>query len=523
MPALFCRLSCVNCFFCQSSVNPLPTNLKNFRCPHCNCWNRYDASGQIMSDEPAMHDENLNKRSFSRRASPSKDRLPSIYNRGPFCHTCRTNQTLVVQLMSNYLPPPEHPEYAKRVELLPEYRNSLHARYPPVCTNCLPIVEDEIKQKDHMARIQALGGWLKETKGKDKRRQVYETGEEREKLKIEFMAWKIRGCLWAITLMSTWVSYSAGIWNWQMSAFVQMLQPALLVLTLFSLLWTVWDPTYHSLRKAYIQGRDLRVKGKKQYNVLQILAWLSRSITALLLTIPWYYPSWDYLHITSYPSSRLQLYCSISLIFELSVFFASFAVLHIQKPPPIRLLDISSHQPSFARATPESIFRDAHSRSLHTSAAAALSGPDLFSSLSLSSKPVLSPSINPIFGLPSLLSSSTKPINSPQKMDDDGEEADWTSINPSFSLPMKPKKIVIQDEDDGSWLRPQQFFPPEHPTGLETLFANTKLVDEIPFQKTDGLSLAPRKWIVSHARVWWWAGLLPLLVPIYRWYCYQIL
>lgn len=49
---------------------------------------------------------------------------------------------------------------------------------------------------------------------------------------------------------------------------------------------------------------------------------------------------------------------------------------------------------------------------------------------------------------------------------------DWTPTNPS---PVKVKNAV--SDDDGAWLRPQRFFPPEHPTGLESLLANTKLED----------------------------------------------
>jgi hypothetical protein len=39
----------------------------SFRCVECGSFNRYDSKGQIMSDEPAMHDEAMNARSFARR------------------------------------------------------------------------------------------------------------------------------------------------------------------------------------------------------------------------------------------------------------------------------------------------------------------------------------------------------------------------------------------------------------------------------------------------------------------------
>jgi hypothetical protein len=121
MPVLFRRHSNVVCFFCQNAISFLPRDLRNFQCPTCGCWNRLDEDGNILSDDPAMHDASLNISSFAKRgecfqvwlipdsqffaASPSKDRLPTMYGKGPFCHTCQTNQTLLVNLLSNYLPP----------------------------------------------------------------------------------------------------------------------------------------------------------------------------------------------------------------------------------------------------------------------------------------------------------------------------------------------------------------------------------------------------------------------------------
>jgi hypothetical protein len=45
------------------------------------------------------------------------------------------------------------------------------------------------------------------------------------------------------------------------------LYSALPVLVILSILWTAWDPTYHSVRKAKLEGRALRITGKTQYIV----------------------------------------------------------------------------------------------------------------------------------------------------------------------------------------------------------------------------------------------------------------
>lgn len=163
-------------------------------------------------------------------ASPSKDRLPSTYARAPFCHTCQTNQTLLVNLLSNYLPPPQasflaarpfvttstsslllqHPDYPMRLEQLPMYRESLHIRYPPVCANCLPAVEDQIEQKNHMARTKALAGWLKQSKGKERQRLLSGPGNGTERLQFQLAIWRVRGALWCTTLFCVVVAHGAG-------------------------------------------------------------------------------------------------------------------------------------------------------------------------------------------------------------------------------------------------------------------------------------------------------------------------
>ena len=123
MTALLLRQPRTLCFFCQSLVSPQPQRPLAFLCPHCGCWNRYDANGDILSDDPAMHDESLNRKSFARRgvdsqlsvlvtslsccasASPRKDRLLTTFGSAPFCSTCQSNQRLIVSLLSSYLPP----------------------------------------------------------------------------------------------------------------------------------------------------------------------------------------------------------------------------------------------------------------------------------------------------------------------------------------------------------------------------------------------------------------------------------
>ncbi|KAF5388560.1 hypothetical protein D9757_004594 [Collybiopsis confluens] len=459
------------CYFCNTLTVPPPRDRKNFRCTTCGCWNRYDADGEILSDEPAMHEESLNSRSFSKRASPSKDRLPTSYGNGPFCHDCQTNQHLIVNLLSNYLPPLTSLDYEQKLEMLPQYGESLHARYPVVCSNCLPAVEDEIRKKDTMARSQALGGWLKETRGKVRQRRVSATLQEREKASKEILAWRVRGCLWGASLTLFLTAYFAFLFGYRPSHRLNPLKPAFPILVLISVLWTAWDPTYASVRGGQMQGRDVRVKGKQKYNVLQMITWSSRLVTATLLALQWFHI--DYLRVSMQPPSLLAwLYFLFSLLLEISVSIVSFMVLRLQQPPLIRLLNEQgvsrSPTPSPAVVHP--------SRSGTPLLPQKLSEPDLFASLSLSSRPVV-PKNPPVFGLPSL---TPAPKARNEKLDEDAMDWSPTNPNPDYSTAnMTGKQRASFEEANKSLLRPQKFFAPEKPTGLESLFEKTRLADDV--------------------------------------------
>ena len=82
-------------------------------------------------------------------------------------------------------------------------------RYATVCDDCLPNVEAEIRRRDEMARTRALGAFLKDSRGKDKKRLV-ETQARRDKFEKSLLVWKLRGCLWVLTLLASLVFHFQG-------------------------------------------------------------------------------------------------------------------------------------------------------------------------------------------------------------------------------------------------------------------------------------------------------------------------
>ncbi|KAI8990541.1 Ima1 N-terminal domain-containing protein [Trametes punicea] len=504
MPAILRQASSVSCFFCQSAVTPLPRNPRSFRCPHCDCWNRYDERGEILSDEPAMHDENLNARSFAKRASPRKDRLPSAYGNTVFCQACQTNQMLITNLLSNYLPTPDDPEYENRLASLPEYRISVERRYPPICPNCLPAVEEEIRKRDHMARVRALGGALRTTRGTDSRRRSPATQKEKDKLDRELKTWKIRGCLWFGCLVCVLAGHLSIAASYHLPSFPSRLTPVLPFFVAVSIFWTAWDPTYGTFRRSQFQGRAVRVHGKKVYNLLQVTAWASRLSTAAVLAVSRYKPDMDFLGLWHEPrSQRARTFSCVMLALEVIILAWSCCILKVQQPPPVRLIDSKSHLHGLS-ATPSL----PSSRDVTPTAPE----PDLLASLTLSNNPVIvaPPAHNPVFGIPSLsataapsspprrtVSTSPRPPSLDMDMDDDDDrDPDAMDIDPSS--PVKRPGL----DDDASWLRPQRFFAPEEPTGLEHLFARTiRLVDGSDHDADGGQAAALRgRWLRRQAR-----------------------
>lgn len=90
----------------------------------------------------------------------------------------------------------------------------------------------------------------------------------------------------------------------------------------------------------------------------------------------------------------------------------------------------------------------------------------------------------------------------------DEDAMDWTPTNPS---PVRVKKLV--DDNDGAWLRPQRFFPPERPTGLESLFASTKL-DDGGAHSAKPTTPVHRSGLNAKATGWWIATITMALIPL---------
>ncbi|KEP50452.1 Ima1 amino-terminal domain protein [Rhizoctonia solani 123E] len=417
------------CHFCNTSISD--SHSRDFKCSNCGSWNMFDKNGRLVSDHPAMHDEALNTDSFAKRASPNKNRIPSSFSTNVFCHTCQTNQTLTMNLLSNYLPSSSDPSYSQRLAEYPAYKESLYARYPPVCAKCEPAVDEQIRQKDTMAKSAALGGWLqasarRSSPGTECGHKPPGTGTR------QVVIWNTRGVLWLTTAVWWLLIDIQGGLTYPLSPKILPL-PNLLIGAM-SIVWQFWDPTWKSLQQTRLQGHEVRVEGKVSWLRCQGLIWVGRAFLTMALRFQ-----------ASFMSKGAFW---LAMFLELLINLLAFRSIRIVRPPRIRLVASSRTSHHVSEQSPTS--HDA------PSVQQPIDVPT-FSGLSLSS--TLSPahptrSVNPIFGVTSL----------PQQQPLSGG---YDNVDPADAMDWAPTAGYTKDEA-AILLRPARFAP-EKPTGLEGL------------------------------------------------------
>ena len=125
--------------------------------------------------------------------------------------TCVPSDSSALNLAPTFIP--QDPDYEPRLAGFSAYKASIYARYPPVCEKCAPLVEEEIRKKDVVARSNALGSWLNESKKNDTRRQVSVPNMDRQKLYRELRWWTARGVLWVVTFFVAISADVAGVYH----------------------------------------------------------------------------------------------------------------------------------------------------------------------------------------------------------------------------------------------------------------------------------------------------------------------
>ncbi|AAW41163.1 conserved hypothetical protein [Cryptococcus deneoformans JEC21] len=436
----------------------------NWQCERCGCWNIRDAAGEMMSDLPAMHNSTFNSKSFALRAQPSSSHLPTASSStSPFCRNCLTNQTLVMNLLANYLPDEDDPSYPTLYANFSDYLSSLHARYPPVCSSCQPAVDDALRRSDHRAQMEAWGSAL--TRGK----QIAKGDPEVAVPELGRRYWRMKCALWILTWVSG-LSQQTMCWNWYMNggeADIKEFIPSSLIVTstscnLAMLLWVLFDLWPEQARN--------EAEKKHAFKTFPMIVSLSTRLVAFCcLLCATRHNSNE--HVRSIP---LVIGWTLLTVETLSFFILFY---YAQGPGPVVPIKLVrpvpvTHSPQTDLTTQNASQLDGlHSLSSHTQHPQALSP-------------------NPVFGQPSL----QRPVEEPEP-----EPMDWepSPIVSKTGVSRPPGWTAVDDEDDtashpkkADWdsfaINKQRMFPRagQEETGLENLLAGWGL--------DNGLEGAPR-------------------------------
>ncbi|GAA5882045.1 hypothetical protein JCM1840_004237 [Sporobolomyces johnsonii] len=355
----------VDCFYCNSTLSLIPPapsvskgkqravdgpvavgQSQSFWCGVCGSVNRRDQNGEIVSDEAAFFDSSLNDHSFARRATPSRQHLPSPFpstSTTPFCRQCLSNQALQIHLLSSYPSSSSSEDEDDSFPPLEAYRASLDARYPLVCPSCAPQIESTIRERDYRVKTQALGWRLRETqRAKEREERLSEQARKTagKRWFWEGVAWRARGVAWAATnglavlcccgalVEPAFFSPSSS------SCTLERIRdiPLSIPFALLSILWSYWDPTWAQARADRARGRTVIVEGREVYLAIQMLAHLLRITTALTLRFD----------LLTSPFSLRNLALLLLLASLLALLTPLLSIPSLKSPPPLRLASSSS-------------------------------------------------------------------------------------------------------------------------------------------------------------------------------------
>ncbi|KAH7359974.1 Ima1 N-terminal domain-containing protein [Pyrenochaeta sp. MPI-SDFR-AT-0127] len=175
----------LRCHYCnvqaRDSVSHIP---KTYLCPQCDAVNHFDERGNI-TDPPVEEITTAPVSSFQYLHSRSPSPAMPIAGEELFCDTCQHNQTLVANILAEYLPEEDDPKYEKFLASYDAYKSELEDRYPQVCQNCLPRVQDQIRNAGYAARADHLRRIMEKS---DERRRTVQTSRQAWTLRIISLA-----------------------------------------------------------------------------------------------------------------------------------------------------------------------------------------------------------------------------------------------------------------------------------------------------------------------------------------------
>lgn len=216
-------------------------------CSVCLSWNVVSKNGEILDTwDREMWDESMNRPAQYRGTVP-RDTL--------FCNVCLTNQTLVANMLAEYLPDESDASYAERERSLDAYRRALEQRYPIVCDACAPKVEERLAAVDARVRHQLLGAWME----KNAQLRAGKAEAQAAQFLAELRAWRTRRVLWAVSTAAGGLAAAAEAAGCRDSRVVALLVASCVPIR--------WDPTWRKVAVLATRGVPVAVRGVYAWRV----------------------------------------------------------------------------------------------------------------------------------------------------------------------------------------------------------------------------------------------------------------
>ncbi|KAL9934000.1 hypothetical protein V8E36_007082 [Tilletia maclaganii] len=336
-------------------------NLESWLCSACQCYNRTDRHehGGMSSWEPAMSEPRMNEDSFALRATapPSARLLRDAHQErqardNPFCHTCTTNQTLLMNMLSSYLPDEQDPTYSDALANLPAYKASLLTRYPLVCDECNQAVQAQLARANDLSKQEALRHFLArgrelherrtgmytsgKDKGKGKKRQRDDDGSSTASVWTETL-WYGRGAAWCITNAVALLIPAILMFADDDAAEVLdgSTQQLVIAAMLGSILWTAWNPKWRRVRELRRRGSDVRIVGQQKWAQAQVVLWLLRLLFIAACSAGRH--DSDLWAGLSKPGLDLPLICGLSMVLQICCHWYGWRALQLRSGKAINL------------------------------------------------------------------------------------------------------------------------------------------------------------------------------------------
>ncbi|KAI1810023.1 hypothetical protein GGS20DRAFT_589990 [Poronia punctata] len=169
----------LRCFYCGQRSTVRFEGQKSFECANCDATNWLDQDGEIT--DPPAPSENLEcnrvqyaipRFSAARSLSPplmnTRDESQAKESDPVFCDTCVRNQYMLSSSLAQFEWPDDatSSEYAARERKYFALRKDLEKRYPQVCLDCIPKVNQKIQQASYTAQTDHLRRMIERTQSR---------------------------------------------------------------------------------------------------------------------------------------------------------------------------------------------------------------------------------------------------------------------------------------------------------------------------------------------------------------------